>query len=115
MTNQEEIPKHGTKAMIIRPSLKQPQLLATSRHLTAAYSILELKWDPDELQLSGVSKTVPGDIYDLYFFIPDNINANQVTVSAENMEKKLLDEHLLQVSFQGRETPVEWSLKFIKL
>ncbi len=112
-TIRESIPKHGAKAIIIRPFLKRPQLLATSRHLTAAYSILELKWDPDELRLSGVSKTVPGDRYDLYFYIPDHVNTGQVTASVGHVEKKLLDDHLLQVSFQGSETTVDWSVQFL--
>ena len=111
---QETVPKHGTKAIIIRPSLKHPQLLATSRHLTGAYSIQAIKWDPDKLTLSGASKTVPGDMYSLYIFIPDNIYTDQVNASVEHVEKELLNEHLLRVSFEGNDKPVEWSVAFTK-
>ncbi len=111
---RETIPGHGSKAIIIRQSAKHPQLMATSRHLTAAYSIQSLKWDNDKLRLSGVSETVPGDIYSLYIFVPDDMAAGQLSVSAGDIEKKQLDVHLLQLNLDGGDKQVEWSVSFSK-
>ena len=39
-TIREEIPAHGTKALIIRGAGSVPQLLATSRHLPLCFAII---------------------------------------------------------------------------
>lgn len=109
---QEMVPKHGTCAIILRAETGNPQLLATSRHLTAAKSVRSVSWNKNKQTLSGVSETVPGDKYSLYIFIPAGRNVLKTTASMGQAEVKQLNEHLLELNFRGADTPIEWSVKF---
>ena len=109
---KQEVPAHGTKALIVKEVSDKPQLLATSRHLTAAYSLLEMEWDNQENTLSGTSQTVPGDTYTLYIHIPDDYEFVAAEVQAEDYTHSLKPGGMLQVSFTGKEEPVEWQLSF---
>ncbi len=114
---EEMVPKHGNKAIILRAASGHPQLIATSRHLTAAYSLRSLSWDEEKLILSGVSNTVPGDKYSLYIYIPEGINADKTNASSGKTEINQIEENLLELRLQDtdKDTPVEWSVKFKKL
>ena len=112
---QEMVPRHGNKAILIRTALGHPQLLATSRHLTAAYSLQSLSWDEKSQTLSGVSKSVPGDNYSLYIFVPSGMSTRKTNASTGKTETNQIEDHLLELSFAGTDTPVEWSVKFKKL
>src|SRR6185295_1046312 len=49
-----------------RPRAEHPQLLSTSRHITQGIvDVLEEKWDARKKTLSGRSKVVGGDAYQL--------------------------------------------------
>jgi len=109
---REEIPAHGTKALIIRKVTENPQLMATSRHLTAAYSIQEMNWNGEEKSLTGTSKTVPGDQYTLFIYVPDNYEFDKTRINAENITHKNNSNNILEVSFTGKEEPVEWAIIF---
>ena len=111
-TIREEIPAHGSKALIIRGAGSVPQLLATSRHLTAAYSIREMKWNTETKSISGISETVPGDRYTLYFYIPEGFTFGTTSTNAENVTHTIHDGNLLEVSLDGREEPIEWEIVF---
>ena len=111
-TTIREIPAHGTKALIIRGAGSVPQLLATSRHLTAAYSIREMKWNTETKSISGISETVPGDRYTLYFYIPEGFTFGTTSTNAENVTHTIHDGNLLEVSLDGREEPIEWEIVF---
>ena len=111
-TITEEVPAHGTKALIIRETGNVPQLLATSRHLTAAYSIREMKWNADTKSIEGISQAVPGDTYTLYFHVPEGYTFNTAKIDAENVKQKIHDGGLLEVSLTGKEEPVEWEIVF---
>ena len=109
---KQEIPAHGTKALIVKEVSEQPQLLATSRHLTAAYSLLEMEWDNQENTLTGTSQTVPGDPYSLYIHIPEDYEFETAEVQADDYSHRIKPGGMLQVSFTGKEEPVEWQLIF---
>lgn len=108
------IPAHGTKALIIRKKADRPQLLATSRHLTCAYSIESLNWDSTNLSLTGSSKTVPGDTYTMYVHLPENMELAKVVGGSENISHSITPERVLQVSFPGTKKPVAWEITFDK-
>jgi len=111
-TIQVEVPAHGTKALIIRKESEIPQLMATSRHLTAAYSIQEMNWNPETKILSGISKTVPVDLYTLYIYIPENYSFDTTRINAENTTCNIHSDGILEVSFTGQGNPVEWEIVF---
>ncbi len=111
-TIREEVPAHGTKTLIIRKVAEDPQLVATSRHLTAAYSIQEMYWKENEKSLSGISETVPGDTYTLYIHVPENYTFDESRINAENVTATTRPGNILEVSFTGRKEPVGWEVVF---
>jgi len=111
----ETVPAHGTKALIIKKIADQPQLLATTRHLTCAYSIEKLNWDPSKLTLSGSSKTVPGDVYTMFIHIPENLKLKNVSCKDREISHRMTDKRILQISFEGTEKSVAWEISFDKL
>lgn len=114
-TLTETVSAHGTKALIIKKSADdRPQLLATSRHLTCAYSIESLNWNSTERTLTGSSITVPGDTYTMYIHLPENIELAKVTSNSENIRHSITADRILQVSFPGTEKPVAWKIAFDK-
>jgi hypothetical protein len=109
---REKIPAHGTKALIIKKVTENPQLVATSRHLTAAYSILEMNWNTEDKFLSGISKTVTGDRYILFIYVPENYKYKKVEINAENVKTTILSDNILEVGFMGKEESVKWKIIF---
>ena len=50
----------------MRPAVDHPQLISTSRHITqGVVDVAEENWDAAEKALSGVSRVVGGDPYEL--------------------------------------------------
>jgi len=108
------IPAHGTKALIIKKCSEQPQLLATSRHLTSAFSIKKLNWDSSHLTLKGSSITVPGDVYTMYIHIPEGMNVVDVKGNIDDINYITTDDGLMHLSCIGRKDPVQWEVRFTK-
>jgi hypothetical protein len=58
------LPKSSCLILAMRPAADHPQLISTSRHVTQGMiDVTEEKWDGQSL--SGTSKLVPGDMYEL--------------------------------------------------
>jgi len=63
---QLSVPKESCRILAIRPALDSPQLLSTSRHITQGIAdVLEENWDESEKVLSGRSRVVADDEYEL--------------------------------------------------
>jgi len=114
--NQVEvlIPPHGTRVFVIRSLADRPQLLATSRHITGAYSIQALAWNSSEFILSGTSKTVQKDPYSLFIYVPNGMTVSKVDAKAEGLSYNVNSDRVLKVSFHGQKPSVNWSVKFKK-
>ena len=110
---QTEILPHGTSVFIVRPLQTGPQLLTTSRHITGAYSIKQLIWDQSKFTMNGLSETVPGAKYSLFVYVPDKITLSRVDSDAKVLFHKL-ENNLLEVAFEGKKTPIKWTLYFNK-
>ena len=108
---ETEVPPHGTAVLILRPLKSIPQLLATSRHITGAFSIKQLAWNKSKSALSGISETIPYTIYSLYLYVPDGVTLSKVDSDTRVLFNKL-EGNLLEVAFQGREKPIKWALNF---
>jgi hypothetical protein len=111
-----DIEPHDTRVLLIHPRQQNPQLLATSRHITGAYSILDLNWDGIKSQLSGSSETVSGEPYVLFFYVPDDMmvslsRAETVGNSAIPVQAER-DGNLVRMSFPGQPEMVKWTLGF---
>jgi hypothetical protein len=111
-----EIEPHDTRIFLLHPLLNRPQLIGTSRHITGAYSILELSWDASKNSLSGSSQMVPGETYSLWVYVPQGLAVSQVrATTSEGQEISVHHELLgnsLKVSIQGQRGLVGWEAKF---
>jgi hypothetical protein len=111
-----EIEGHDTRVVLVHPLLNHPQLIGTSRHITGAFSIQDLSWDPATHTLQGLSETVPGENYTLFIYLPPGIPSD-VRPSASTGGKPLPVQQekngdLLSVGFKSPESPVAWRIGF---
>lgn len=110
------IEPHDTRVLLIHPLLHRPQLIGTSRHITGAYSVLALDWDSSKNMLGGTSETVPGDIYTLFFYIPDTVSISQARATGKDNRvipvQAERDGNLLKLIFTGQPEPVKWIISF---
>ncbi len=111
-----DIEPHDTRVFLLHPLLNRPQLIGTSRHITSAYSVLDLRWEALKGQLLGSSETVAGDDYALFIHIPVGFTVSGVRETAKG-QRRVPEHHeltgdLLKVSFQGQPEPVDWEVGF---
>ncbi len=106
-----DIPTHGVRALVIKSPNGNPQVMATSRHLSGAYSIKSCVWDAGKKTLTGTSQTVPGAEYTLYVYVPDGMAFSKAEANTEIVSQKT-DGNLLQVTLKGGEKPADWKLIF---
>jgi hypothetical protein len=60
------VPAQSCRVLAIRPALDRPQLISTSRHVTQGIvDVIEEKWDDASKTLTGKSRVVGGDPYEL--------------------------------------------------
>jgi len=111
-----EIEPHDTRVFLIHPLLDRPQLMGTSRHITGAYSILELGWDASKNSLHGSSQTVPGEAYSLWVYVPQGVSVSQVRATTSEGRGVSVQHELvgntLKVSLQGQGGTVVWEIEF---
>jgi len=107
-----EIPPHGTRVFSVHRKLDRPQLLATNRHLTGAFSVVAQEWDDSEKILQGTSETVPSSEYSLYFFIPEGIKVQEVNINGANSRYSLEPDRLLKISFVSQQVTAHWRISF---
>jgi len=105
------IEPHDTHVFIIRPVLGRPQLLATSRHITGAFSIKDLAWNPSAYSLRGSSQTVPDEPYSLFVYMPEGVTISKTNANADILFQKNTN-GLLEVAFQGQKELVDWAFDF---
>lgn len=111
-----EIQPHDTRVLTIRPVLDRPQLIGISRHISGAYSVLTLAWDPSAYRLRGASRSVPSEDYTLFVHVPEGVRLVGVTAATDRGQgvpvRQRLAGGLLQVSFTGQAETVQWILSF---
>lgn len=111
-----EIEPHDTRVLLIHPALTRPQLIGLSRHITGAYSILDLKWEPAKNILRGSSQTMPGETYSLWVYVPDGVRLSLVRATASGQHEVPVHQKLvgnsLEVSFQGQQEVINWEVGF---
>jgi hypothetical protein len=76
----------------VRPQAEHPQLLSTSRHITQGLiDVLEESWDAGTKTLSGKSRVVGGDPYELRIALPPSGAWKVARVHAEGANIKMGD------------------------
>jgi hypothetical protein len=110
------VPAHDTRVLLIHPLTERPQLIGLSRHISGSYSLLSQDWDPSKNVLKGVSATVPGVPYSLWFHVFGH--SRLVEARAFNQDNKAVrvetktDGDSLQVTLPGETTDITWELHF---
>ena len=111
-----EIEPHDTRVLLIHPLMNRPQLIGISRHITGAYSVLDLSWDGAKNTLRGSSETVPGAAYAMWFYIPGTARLSQARAATEDGREIAMqqqtDGNALMISFPGQRQSVQWELHF---
>ena len=119
---QTAVPAESCRVLAVRPRENHPQLISTSRHITQGIvDVLEEKWDARKGTLTGRSKVVGGDAYELRIVAEAGgkvFAANAIEVSAKDKSAGVraslaLDGKLIRATI---DTPtsrdVSWKLKF---
>jgi len=113
------------RIIAIRQLLDHPQIVSTSRHVTQGLiDIIEERWDKKKNVLSGRSKIVGGDPYELRIITPSGADvwrAVSASVSEEDQKsgvtvgiKQIRSE--VRVRIKSRESrEVSWSVAFKKI
>ena len=66
-----DVAPSSCRIIAIRPMSDRPQLLSTSRHITqGVVDVVDETWDPASGKLTGVSRLVGGDPYELRIVVP---------------------------------------------
>jgi len=110
-----DIEPHDTRVLLIHQLLNRPQLIGNSRHISGAYSIVDLNWDDKQNILKGSSQSVPGDDYSLYIYIPSGFSTTQVKATTGNKEipvSRELSGNMLKLTFKGVAEVVDWEVTF---
>jgi len=110
-----EIEPHDTRVLLIHPLLGRPQLMGISRHITGAYSILDLSWDGAKNTLRGSSETVRGAPYAMWFYVPDAVRVAEVRAASSGRDVAVHQRtagRSLEIGFAGQEQRVDWELEF---
>ena len=69
-------PTFNAQVFVIRERTAHPQVLATSRHITGGgVDLLAAGWDREHSRLSGRSRLVAGDPYEIYVHVPPGFSA----------------------------------------
>jgi hypothetical protein len=110
------LPPASCRVLAVRPAAAHPQLLGTSRHVTQGIvDVLEEKWDAATHTLSGISRVVANDPYELRMFVPLGENSWQVgEVTANGLKADFKQEGpRVRASFTSpTNREVRWRMKF---
>jgi hypothetical protein len=85
---QLTLPAESCVVLAVKPKTNHPQVLSTSRHITQGMvDVLEENWDPKTQLLTGRSKVVANDPYELR--VVSDLKATHLAVTGLKAEMKL--------------------------
>jgi hypothetical protein len=105
-------PEFNCQVFCIRERQAHPQVLATSRHITGGgVDLIDAGWEGR--RLSGSSRVVGGDAYDLFVSIPTGYSFDRAECDGAVVLKAWEDGAVLRVSLKSDQTrEVSWTLHF---
>ena len=105
------MPAESCIALAIRPRANHPQLISTSRHVTQGIvDVADEKWDAATKTLSGRSKLVGEDPYELRI-VSNGANVEQISVPGVTVSRES-DESLTRVKLTSPVSrEVSWSIR----
>ena len=109
----EALGPRGTRTYAIRPRLDRPQLLSTSRHISQGGTDLEnVTWNASTRTLSGRSRVVIDDPYELAIHVPAPFVSREATMAGAAAPIRT-DGPVLRVAYAPKATTaIDWSVKF---
>jgi len=109
----EALGPRGTRTYAIRPRLDRPQLLSTSRHISQGGADLEdVTWNASTRTLSGRSRVVIDDPYELAIHVPAPFVSLEATMAGAAAPIHT-DGPVLRVTYAPTATTtIDWSVKF---
>ena len=85
-----DVPPDSCRAIAVREVVGRPFVVSTSRHVASpAFDVAEERWDPATRTLSGRSKVVPGESYELRIFSDGRLHRASFTPSAADFGWKV--------------------------
>lgn len=121
---QVKVPKQSCRLLAVRARADHPQVISTSRHVTQGMVDLDREaWDKEKQVLSGRSRVVAGDDYEIRIVLPEGKTQWRVkgTETATADRKKGVritgrrDEALVRVKIESAESrEVKWAVSFSK-
>jgi hypothetical protein len=104
----------ASKVFAVRKKLGHPQVLSTSRHISqGAFDIKSMIWDESRNTLSGVSKVIAGEPYDIVLYIPDSFRLFVEGNDTLSSNLKGLGKYLWVMRLNpGATGEVSWSVAF---
>jgi len=105
-------PRFRCQAFSIRKRLDRPQVIATSRHVSSGgVDLIETNWKQNVL--SGRSRVVEGDPYEIYLAVPDSFRLDKFTCDGAEVSGTGRFGVLLKLALMpSRSREVDWSAKF---
>jgi hypothetical protein len=108
--------------LAVRPAAIHPQVISTSRHVTQGMvDVSEEKWDDATKTLSGRSKVVAGEAYELRIVTGNRNTVPVIKLSTADMAADVKvaiipdDNSLIRVQIGTPESrEVSWSVNFFK-
>lgn len=101
------------KVLAVKEVKTYPQVISTSRHITQGLiDIVDESWSEASKTLSGISKVVKGDRYELRIIVPENFKLKEAKCNGKKMDV-YYDNGVLRVSFLPKSTGlVKWTILF---
>lgn len=115
-TLNQTLPGRTCRVIAVKPVADHPVLVSTSRHITQGLvDVLEERWDAGSKTLSGKSKVVAGDLYELRIALPADgaFKPSSAKCDGKDMKIGAVGEGGVRISITPEESgTVEWSVKF---
>lgn len=105
----------GCRALSLRRVENHPQVISTSRHITQGLvDIVTEVWDKTGNTLSGTSKVVAKDVYELRVVLPEGVKVQSASFGDTIADVKM-EGRLARVSFLPEKTgEIDWRVRFDK-
>jgi len=105
-------PKYNCQLFCIRTAQENPQVLATSRHISCgATDLSDIQWKDGVL--SGVSRTVASDTYTLLVHEPAGFAAPSVTAAGGNIISQTMNGNVRRISMESPDgDQVSWRIDY---
>ena len=102
----------GCRVLAIRRTQSYPQVISTSRHITQGLiDITEEDWDKVSGTLSGTSKVVAKDVYELRVILPQGFDIEEASFDGSKGDVKI-EGRLARISFIPTTTgEIPWKIK----